>query len=32
MLYEFNNKTEDELKKEYGFKDNRDWTVSWSKA
>lgn len=26
MLYEFNNKTEDELKKEYGFKDNRDWT------
>ena len=32
MLNEFINKTVDELKNEYGFKDNRDWTVSWSKA
>ena len=32
MLHDFINKTEDELKREYGFKDNRDWSVGWSKA
>ena len=32
MRHDFINKTEDELKREYGFKDNRDWSVGWSKA
>lgn len=32
MRHNFIIKTEEELKREYGFKDNRDWTVEWSKA
>ncbi len=32
MRHDFINKSEDELKREYGFTDNRDWSVRWSKA